>query len=149
MEFEVLSEEVEWECKRVVAAFGVTGWTQRNLHKESELLFDATGESFRVMWWISSLPLAPILLLAIEVRPPRGREGKATWLTSYESNFQYEVREVGESTRELMARGLYCLCVENQNISDQLPALSAHEKLELRLSMSREFWPQKWFEEEL
>lgn len=49
---------------------------------------------------------------------------------------------------ELMARGLYRLGFEDPAILAQLPPLSAHEKLELRLSMPREFWPKTWLEEE-
>lgn len=48
----------------------------------------------------------------------------------------------------IMARGLYRLGVTNEEIICQLPPLSAREKLGLRLSMPREFWPQKWIDEE-
>lgn len=49
---------------------------------------------------------------------------------------------------EPLARGLYCLAFDAEVISANLNySLSAHEKLELRLSMPREFWPQKWLEE--
>ncbi len=47
-----------------------------------------------------------------------------------------------------MARGLYRLGFDEPAILAQLPQLSAHEKLELRLSMPREFWPQRWLEAE-
>jgi hypothetical protein len=33
---------------------------------------------------------------------------------------------------------------EDESVLSQLPPLTAHEKLELRLSLPREFWPQKW-----
>lgn len=48
---------------------------------------------------------------------------------------------------ERMSRALYCLGFDNETISSQLPHLSAHEKLELRLGLPREFWPQKWLRE--
>ncbi len=42
---------------------------------------------------------------------------------------------------ERMARGLYRLGIDDEDIVTQFNySLSAHEKLELRLSLSREFW---------
>jgi hypothetical protein len=50
---------------------------------------------------------------------------------------------------EFIARGLYRLGIEDEDILSQLNhPFTAHEKLELRLSMPREFWPQKWLDEE-
>jgi hypothetical protein len=52
---------------------------------------------------------------------------------------------------EILAHGLYRLGLQccgfdlSYNcIINNLPSLGAHEKLELRLSLPREFWPQKW-----
>lgn len=42
----------------------------------------------------------------------------------------------------LMACACYRLGLEGENIQSQLPTLSAHEKLELRLSLPREFSPK-------
>ncbi len=48
-----------------------------------------------------------------------------------------------------MARGLYCLGTDDSEALEQFyPAFSFHEKLELRLSLPREFWPQTWLDEE-
>jgi hypothetical protein len=45
--------------------------------------------------------------------------------------------------------GLYRLGLDDENDPRATHcSLSAHEKLELRLSMPREFWPQKWIDEE-
>ncbi|RYX82720.1 hypothetical protein EON83_18045 [bacterium] len=49
----------------------------------------------------------------------------------------------------LIARAFYRLGFEDEIIFSTLPELSTHEKLELRLSMPREFWPQKWLEGEV
>lgn len=54
-----------------------------------------------------------------------------------------------DPSNALMSRGLYCLGFENPAIMSQLSPLSAHEKLELRLSMPREFWPPQWWAEEM
>jgi len=48
---------------------------------------------------------------------------------------------------EYMVRGLYRLGVQDDVLALLSYHLSAHEKLELRLSMPREFWPQKWVDE--
>jgi len=48
---------------------------------------------------------------------------------------------------ELMSHGLYKLGFEDESVLSQLPSLSAHERLELRLSLPREFWPVTWLEE--
>lgn len=48
----------------------------------------------------------------------------------------------------LMARALYRLGFEDGGVLRQLNSpLSNHEKMELRLSMPREFWPRQWVEE--
>jgi hypothetical protein len=51
--------------------------------------------------------------------------------------------------RESMARGLFLLGFQKERIdvANQLPPLSTHEQLELRLSLPREFWPQTWLDE--
>ncbi|BCM88420.1 hypothetical protein IAD21_00251 [Abditibacteriota bacterium] len=49
---------------------------------------------------------------------------------------------------DLFARVLYRLGFEEESVLSQLPTLSMHEKLELRLSMPREFWPKQWLDEE-
>jgi hypothetical protein len=48
---------------------------------------------------------------------------------------------------ELAARGLCRLGFDDEDILRQLPGITAHEQLELRRSMPREFWLQKWFDE--
>ena len=47
-----------------------------------------------------------------------------------------------------MARVLFKLVYDVTLIENRFAILSAHEKLELRLSVPREFWPQKWLDEE-
>ena len=48
-----------------------------------------------------------------------------------------------------MARGIHRLGIEEEYVWGQLNVIfTAHEKMELRLSMPREFWPQKWMDEE-
>ena len=61
---------------------------------------------------------------------------------------KYEVYSEGAATGELMARGLYRLGL-GEDVLSQLPALSADEKMEIRLSFPREFWPRRWLNKEL
>lgn len=60
----------------------------------------------------------------------------------------YAMGEVDPVYSQMMARGLYRLGFEDQSVWSQLPFLCAHEKLELRLSLPREFWPKPWLDEE-
>jgi hypothetical protein len=49
---------------------------------------------------------------------------------------------------EKMARGLYRLGFDDEGVLAKLNhPLTAHEQLELRNSMSPEFWPQRWLGE--
>jgi hypothetical protein len=54
----------------------------------------------------------------------------------------------GHALAPEMARVLFKLGHDTSFIEEHFDTLSAHEKLELRLSMPREFWPQKWLDEE-
>ncbi len=68
---------------------------------------------------------------------------------SLQGQWEFTVNEeIPLSVAQLAARGFYRLGLSNGDESSQLPPLSSHEKLELRLSMPREFWPQKWIDEE-
>lgn len=50
---------------------------------------------------------------------------------------------------KLLARGLYRLGFEDEDVLAKLNhPLSSHEKMELRLSLPREFWPKMWLAEE-
>lgn len=103
MEFEDVSAEVEWGCRRVAAAFGLAKWCKQPTDNPTLLFFERKLESEGV-------------------------------------------------NLDLMARGLYRLEFEAkekvEDVLSQLPELTAHEKLELRPSFPREFWPQKWLDEE-
>ncbi|RYF51008.1 MAG: hypothetical protein EOO38_04295 [Cytophagaceae bacterium] len=54
----------------------------------------------------------------------------------------------GHALAPEMARVLFKLGHDLSFIEEHFDTLSAHEQMELRLSMPREFWPQKWLDEE-
>lgn len=139
MEFENVSEQVEWEARRVAAAFGVktfevvlTEW-MRNYWGEA-------GNT-RISWDIDARTNT---FFSIQV----GTGG-------CEVNFDLDAPKEGwwffpnPIFHDLMARGLYRLGFEDEGVMRELKhPLTAHEKLELRLSLPREFWPKTWLDEE-
>ncbi|BCM91852.1 hypothetical protein IAD21_03729 [Abditibacteriota bacterium] len=146
MEFEDVSEEVLRQCQRVAAAFGVTKWTwypHPPFVISDNLDFSGYNGPYMVRWLIWSRTGTESELCIVSI-------GDTELLRIHlEFDAVFEIREEplpGES--ELMARGLYCLGFEDETILSQLSPLSAHEKMELRLSFPREFWPQKWLDEE-
>ncbi|RYX80819.1 hypothetical protein EON83_26855 [bacterium] len=136
-----LNEYIEKELARIVAAFGVTKCTKvrqviaNNFYKATTS--DGQELSIRIdnLGKCSSLSLGGCALfnqtnLALPGQP-------ISWAINLSE---------GESDL-IMARGLYRLGFDDEAIFSQLP-LTAHEKLELRLSTPRELWPQVWLDEE-
>ena len=151
MEFEDVSKKVEKEARRVAAAFKVSTF-QKHQMNENESNFiahfsgSAGGGDRRLYWQIGKNERVTLLWLGT------GRSVVAT-VVEWESSLRGPKDAMGvwavllnSPHDEQMAQGLYRLGFE----SSELPPLSltAHEKLELRLSMPREFWPQKWLDEE-
>ncbi|RYX84670.1 hypothetical protein EON83_08515 [bacterium] len=127
---------VDFEIQRVAAAFGVKSFTTHrtvtSVHYEGWL-----GDTL-VTWRLGD-PNARVTNICVGTR-------------SYCGVFRKRDRwewESGQEGHEQMARGLYCLGFEDEDVLAQLNRpLSMHEKIELRLSMPREFWPKKWCDEE-
>jgi hypothetical protein len=131
---------IEWEARRVAAAFGVEEWeeTERKGFLDKQILFHVFNGPAKnddeICWEISETGrLYAIFVSGIRV----------VWYTSGVDIYLLE----NPTGAELMARGLYRLGFEDESVWSQLPQLSAHEKIELRLSLPREFWPKKWVEE--
>lgn len=139
MEFEDVRKKIEWEAPRVAAAFGIKEW---NIELQSDhFILTGIGEGLISMTY--HWPPDGLLREGLLPRLWIGDQDAAQtcWTTG---------RRVGlgrPAYNELAARGLYRLGFEDEPILSQLPQLSAHEKVELRLSMPREFWPQKWLDE--
>ncbi|RYX81563.1 hypothetical protein EON83_23680 [bacterium] len=149
MEFEDVSEEIEWEARRVAAAFGVE--TFECLRGPWGLKWSGLLGTMQVTW-----SLRDKVVSYIELGPEGwGIELMLEPLEPFESGLtEWWFRPAKWDTpewNELAARGLYRLGFEAEETMFEvgviLSAFSAHKKLELRLSMPREFWPQKWLDE--
>lgn len=131
MKLKDVSEQVEWEARRVVAAFGV-----------EEFCFNdgyiAQVEGATLMWFIDEERAKVDNILLVSPGDSIG----LVW--DVPSAFDYRISRHGH----LMARGLYCLGFANEKVWRRMPMLSEHEKFELRLSMPREFWPKTWLHQE-
>jgi hypothetical protein len=160
------SEIIVRKADQVAVAFGLTNWQ----HMQSggndhyfdtlqsdfatvghfggpceEFFFSVVGE-VKIGWWMSP-NMRPF---EISVQIKKGKESTVAQLSYDQSTSKYELLSVGAiaEAQNLMARGLYRLGFEDEAISSQLPPLTNHEKLELRVSMPREFWPRTWLDEE-
>lgn len=137
---------IEWEAARVACAFGVEEW---------ETGFRASKNNFSVWQFISEGVIVHCqwdedfwLSFRVGLHAGKGREvvgdGSCQW-RDYEPDF--DCIQLGHPIYNgIMARAMYCLGFP-ESVLQQLPPLSAHEQLELKLTMPREFWPQKWLDE--
>ncbi|RYX83241.1 hypothetical protein EON83_15345 [bacterium] len=147
MEFEDVNEEFELEARRVAAAFGLRRCS--TLKIEDILMIEGIGDQ-RIHVEAHIVILSnEWRFLAIRNLEEPDEECRISWGRLDDSTpptwgYAYSL---APTCIEPMVRGLYCLGVEDKEeqllLSINSP-LSAHEKLELRLSMPREFWPQSW-----
>ena len=124
---------VKWEAMRVAAAFGVGEYSLVVDRPESVeyLGYDAQGLLIEFSFWPQ---LQKERLISVE---------NAFW---DEADDSAHPSESNPAYNEALARGLYRLSVSEHALS-QLPTLSAHEQMEARLSLPREFWPPQWEKE--
>lgn len=125
----------EWEAQRVAAAFGGFSFT---VHRTAiSVHYEGWVDEVLVTWRLGD-PNARVKNICVGTRSYCGVflvKGAWQW-------------EPGQEGHEQMARGLYRLGIEDEAILAALnQPLSMHEKLELRLSMPRVFWPQSWLNE--
>jgi hypothetical protein len=141
LESEDLNERIEWEARRVAAAFEIQAmipaWNGVKHH-----FLGKTPDGVSVTW---------------EIKPPsthwtriRVHGGEEWSLIESSERGWYFAPNTGLYFDEVLAYGLFRLGFEDEKIWSELPplSLSAHEKLELRLSLPREFWPKTWLDEE-
>lgn len=149
MEFEPLSEQLEWESRRVATAFGVKEFT-RSSYNATTIDFSALYQDLKLWWSLDSRPEKTTLrVIDIKGSSGSGRFCQVSLLDVL-GNSQEKDRWMFYSqggVDDLMARVLYRLGFDDEKVLSRLPELTGHEKLELRFSMPREFWPQKWIEE--
>ncbi len=136
MEAEEVREKIEWEARRIATAFEVETLTKG--------MFSYRGFSHGILvTWRLGLQTGDLLRLTLysdTLYCELFRE-----LPHQDGQWMY--RSYTPKLNELMVRGLYRLGFEDENVLAQLTTFTAHEKLELRLSMPRELWPQKWLDE--
>ena len=139
MESQALGEQIEWEVRHVAAAFGVEAWEKAKLD-EGCLTLDSAEFSCVV-----SLSRNCVIAFCTHT----GDSYCDIHTRGLESAL-FELLECRSSSTCIsrMARGLYRFGFKDESVLSQLPELTDHEKLELRRSMPREFWPQKWLDEE-
>ncbi len=140
----ILTQEIKREFARVAAAFSVEQWT-------------IWTWEFPEYWKRGYTPQRHYVQVEFEDNSPIWR---SFVIGPYDENDECFVDESqvwlngmvipadDALFNTLMARGLYRLGIEDEAILSQLSPLSVHEKLELRHSMPREFWPKTCLDEE-
>lgn len=143
MEFEGLSPEVEWEARRIAAAFGFELWgqTESEFEDDPDSFYGVTKDGAQFEWIVGLERPGGLEHLWV------GRELIFFWQGSQSQDWKIESPHCHN---ELIVRGLYCLGFDETDLQRRSQGqLTAHEQLELRLSMPREFWPQKWLDQEV
>lgn len=150
MEFEDLDEKVEWEAKRVAAAFGVETFEVMESGGEERDYRGKLGTT-PMHWSVHKTELTFIYVVIGYTTDYVERSISLLKVPSIDDETEWDFSLTLRSNPEfhhLFARGLYRLGLEDEYVLSQLPQLSAHEKLEFRLSLPREFWPQTWLDEQ-
>lgn len=141
--------DIDWEAQRVAVAFGATTFERTNRHVENRTEFAAMIGDRLLEWQLDqSGQLRHIALgnseatqdvqLFFDRWPTNQHEGM--WVVRPHANYN-----------EQMVRGLFRLGITTEDGGELALlnySLTAHEKLELRLSMPHQFWPQNWLDEE-
>ncbi len=144
----ISKKAVRRESCRVAAAFGVRFFRPLTLWPDKRKMdthFSGRTREHVEITWVLDLPSAQWTTLYVfggggpdERYCSVDRDGESHFLCPH----------IDPQYNEIMGRALYCLGFGDEDILAELPELSAHEKLELRLSMPREFWLNAWLDEE-
>ncbi|RYX82154.1 hypothetical protein EON83_20770 [bacterium] len=146
MEIKDLKEKVEWEAQRVAAAFGGVEWHPDLSFCPPEQV-EYRGKLNDFDFGCRFDESGRLVSISIDYFD----EGRYRTTRIVKDDLGQWHGHYRPGARVLMARGSYCLGIEEEQILagyGEPYLLSAHEKLELRLSMPREFWPQKWLDEQ-
>ncbi len=140
MEFEPLNENLEWEMRRIAAAFGMPNCESgmQMVHNNGHIFFFKSELSLEVHshdYVIDTLQVGR-------------RQGEYCEVWRNDDTNDWCIVGEPQNMCNLMARALYCLGFEDEEVFAELKcSLSAHDKMEFRLSMPHDFWPQKWQDE--
>lgn len=146
MEFEDVKGRVEWEARRVAAAFGAESFTASR-YNSTLTDFHASYKGI-CLWWSLDSRREKTMLRVLDIK--KGNQRCQVSVTNVLGSLVEEDRWmlIDQGVfREEMACWLYRLGFEEQSVLSQLPMLTMHEKIELRLSLPPKFWPKKWLEE--
>lgn len=159
-----LAKQAWWEARRIAAAFELQDWVLHIAEPENYMYSDVLANSFHLkgytrcfkrVWAPLSWSDEPLWDIEICRGDPKEynivrcsfvyREGKP----SVKWGFMEIEDPDPTSSCWLLACALFRLGLYDEDTCSELGAtFSFHDELELRLSMPREFWPQKWLDEE-
>jgi hypothetical protein len=172
MKFEDVSEKIEWEARRVATAidadeYQLVDYEYAHVSPFKHVSYSATHARYIGLWgkrkigWLfvaegDNLQDIRLVVLQHMKNSKCMVYRKAIDATNREllwgpwDKLETETSDSQMLFREHMVRTLYRLGIEMEDEQWLAPlnvSLSHHEKLELRLSMPREFWPKKWLDE--
>ncbi|RYX83805.1 hypothetical protein EON83_12705 [bacterium] len=139
MEIESLEGKMERQTRLIASAFGVEKWEQ----EDADIAQNYWGNNARLVPIRWSIDKDCALLNRVGV----GQESDEAWLAIDNTNHYADFRIGSPEYNRTLVHGLYCFAFDSDELWREFGvSLSMHEKIELRLSMPREFWPQMWFE---
>ncbi len=172
MELEDVSEKVQKEARRVATVTGasefrLTRYEYAHVSPFKHVSYSATHARYRGMWgetkigWtivaegdsprdthrvvLQDLQIGDCLVYRKAIDSTQPELVWGPWAL-----FESSICNPTIILKEHMGRTLYLLGINMEDEEWLAPLnvnLSAHEKLELRLALPREFWPQKWRED--
>lgn len=142
MESEDVTEKTEWQVRMVVAGFEVKEWKK----EESETVWVFKGHTWRLIPVLWTIDKGSGHWAKMSV----GSGPDEAWFEIDQATATADFRLGNPQCNELLMQGLYRLGVDSNDLLREFSVglFSAHQIMELRLSLPREFWPQKWIDEE-
>lgn len=148
MEFEDVSPEVEREARHVIAAFRLGEWgtdimaeTYINYGNDLYISIMGVGETGLINLEVYEDHIAAEFYGEIR-RPP-----EELWILCPKSIEEPDYFFNRPRRHREVLKAAYRLGYDI-SLFPHLGELTAHEKMEMRLSMPREFWPKNWLDEE-
>lgn len=160
MEFENVSEDIEWEARRHAVAFGLSDCDAVGCDDEEggqRLSFQVKTEGLWIECWFELDDEQNVWGLLIDDYGggPFMEDDMFARLMSFddevvcESHLPLSKKNKGDEVVSRLLKAVYLLGHPISAFESKLGlTLSHHEKLELRLSMPREFWPKTWRDED-